>query len=72
MTDVITTTPITTRRIRIPHLRVPNLGIAESFEALILVLGDAYGLIYASPFRDSCYQRPAVSDEDLEGRDPSW
>jgi hypothetical protein len=72
MTDIITTAPITTRRITIPHLRIPNLGFAAALETLCAGLADAYSSVYAAPFNGQRRLPPVVSDEDRQGRDPSW
>ena len=72
MTDIITTAPITTRRISMPHLRIPNLGFAAAMETLFAGLSDAYSSLYAAPFSGHRLRPPVVSHEDLEGRDPSW
>lgn len=72
MTETTTATPIAARRCSLPRLRLPSFRIASVFEPLFLFLGDAYSMVYAAPFHCHQPKKTSVSDEDLNGRDPSW
>jgi hypothetical protein len=72
MTDTLTHALTTTRRFNIRRLHMPRLGIAEAIVSVIPVVGDAYGSAYTAPFTCCRSKAATPSDEDLEGRDPSW
>jgi len=69
MTDISPIAPIAVRR---PILRrlIPMLGIGAPLAAICVLLGDAFKMAYAAPYTS---RRPQIaSDDDLEGRDPTW
>lgn len=72
MTDIFISAPITTHRLTVGRSHLPRLGIAKTFKTLFVVLGEAYGLVYRSPFTPHPSQPPAFPNEQLDGRDPSW
>lgn len=71
MTDIFITTPISIRRPSLPRLHLPKLGIGAALAAIGGLLGRAFILAYVEPYTIR-RQPPAVLDDTLEGRDPSW
>ena len=72
MSEVSTTAPIAIRRSDLKRLNIPTLRIGASFVAISVLLGDAFKMAYVDPFTSHRRRPPAVPDDDLEGRDPSW
>jgi hypothetical protein len=70
MADISTTAPITVRRLNLPRLGFPRLEIGASLAAISGLVGDALKMAYVDPYTS---RRPQIaSDDDLEGRDPTW
>jgi hypothetical protein len=71
MTDISPIAPMAVRR---PTLRrlIPMLGIGAPLAAICVLLGDAFKMAYAAPYTSRSRRPQISSDDDLEGRDPTW
>lgn len=69
MTDILTTAPVTGRRIELPRLHLPWRAFAASIEAMAGLIGRASLMAYVDPYTRLNQNAP---DENLEGRDPNW
>lgn len=72
MTDITTTTQIHIHRFSAARSNVRGVGISASLEAITRLIGDAFTLAYLGPYTSMRHQSQVVSDDDLDGRDPSW
>jgi len=72
MTHISTIAQITIRRLNLPRLSFPRLGIGASLAAISGLVGDALYMAHVDPYTSLRRQLPAVPDDDLEGRDPTW
>lgn len=72
MADILTTTPTTGRRLKLPRLVFPRLAIGVSLNAIAGLVGDALKMAYVDPYASLGRQPQVAPDDDLEGRDPSW
>jgi hypothetical protein len=73
MSDLVNSTPLTIRHLRLPRIRFPKLDIGATIVAVSTSITEAYAMAYVEPFRIRGRQPPLiVSDCDLEGRDPNW
>lgn len=60
------------RRFHLQRPSIATLKVGASLAAMSGLLGDAFKMAYVDPY-DSHGRRPqVVSDDDLEGRDPTW
>lgn len=72
MTDISTDAPVAVCRSNLQRLNIPRLGIGASLAAISGLLGDAFKMAYVAPYSNHGRRPQVVSDDDLEGRDPSW
>jgi hypothetical protein len=72
MSDLVNSTPLTIRRLRLPRVRFPKLGIGATIVAVSTSITEAYAMVYVEPFNIRGRQPLIVSDVDLDGRDPNW
>lgn len=66
MTNTVTSAPTLISRLRLPHL-----GTADTFNALISLIGEAYCLAYAAPLTGYRPRWPGFVDEQFQDKDPS-
>jgi len=72
MTDLITSSPLTIRHLRLPRIRFHKLGIGATITAVATSITEAICMAYVEPF-NALRRRPSIlNDFDLEGRDPNW
>jgi hypothetical protein len=72
MTNLVDSTPITIRQLRLSRIRFPKLDIGATITAMSTSVVQAYRMAYFEPF-NALRPRPSVpNDIDLEGRDPNW
>lgn len=70
MTDISPIAPIAIRRRNVQRPNIPALKLGALLAATCVLLGDAFKMAYAAPYTS---RRPQIaSDDDLEGRDPTW
>lgn len=72
MTDISTKAPITIRRFSLSRPSFPRLEFGASLAAIFDVMSDALKLAYVAPYGSLHHQPQAVTDDDLQGRDPNW
>jgi hypothetical protein len=72
MTDISTTVPIAIRRPGQLRLKLQKLGIGAVIAAISEDIRHAVTLAYVAPYQTLRELPPAVTDADLDGRDPSW
>ena len=72
MTDISTTAAITIRSLSRLRPSFPRLEIGASLAAISGLLGDAFKMAYAAPYTGRSRRPQIASDDDLEGRDPTW
>jgi hypothetical protein len=72
MSDLVNSTPLTIRYLRLPHIRFPKLGIGATIVAVSTSITEAYAMVYVEPFKIRRRQPLIFSDVDLDGRDPNW
>lgn len=72
MTDISPIALIAIRRCNLPRPNIPRLGIGASLAAICGLLGDAFKMAYAAPYTSRSRRPQIASDDDLEGRDPTW
>ncbi|MBZ9734074.1 hypothetical protein LB534_07810 [Mesorhizobium sp. CA18] len=70
MADILTTSPIIVRRLKLLRRGFPRLG--ASLNAMSGLVGDALKMAYVDPYASHGRQSQVVPDDDLEGRDPTW
>jgi len=72
MTDLINSSPLAIRHLRLPRIRFSKLGFGSTIIAGSTSITQAYCMAYVEPFRTRGRQLLIFSDVDLEGRDPNW
>jgi|RhiMetdeSRZDD1v2_1073273.scaffolds.fasta_scaffold511373_2 hypothetical protein len=72
MSDLVNSTPLTIRHLRLPRVRFPKLDIGATIVALSTSITEAYAMVYVEPFNIRARQPLIFNDVDLEGRDPNW
>ena len=72
MAHILTTAPITARRLKLPRLTFPRPAIGASLNDMFGLMVDAFKLAYMDPYASLGRRSQVAPDNDLEGRDPSW
>lgn len=72
MTDLITSSPTSIRRPKLPLVKLPNFDICTTLAALSKAITLAFDMAYVAPYRTTQRQPLIFIDRDLEGRDPNW
>jgi len=72
MTDISAAAPTVLSRFDLRRPNIPTLRIGASLAAISLLLGDAFKMSYVAPYTSHSRRTQIASDDDLEGRDPSW
>jgi hypothetical protein len=72
MTDIIITTAVPLRRLRLPRFELPKLGIGRGISEVSNSIVQAFEMAYVAPFSAMQRKPSIVLDEDLEGRGSKW
>jgi hypothetical protein len=72
MSDLVNSTPLTIRHLRLPRVRFPKIDLGATIVAVSTSITEAYAMAYVEPFKIRGRQPLISSDVDLEGRDPNW
>lgn len=72
MTGVSTIAPIAIRRVDLPRRSFPWPAVGASISTMSALMGDALRMAYVDPYASLSRQLPAILDDGLKGRDPTW